>query len=723
MNELDGVIKEFLLESYENLDQLDRDLVMLEKDPRDAARLASVFRTVHTIKGSCGFFGFSRLGAVAHAGENLLGLLRDGRLLLDPTITTGLLALVDAVRGMLAHIENSGQEGDGDYTALIDHIRRLQQPPGDKEQDTPPPVIPSPVAPPPEEPAEDAAAAAEVATAGVCGGTIRVDVGLLDKLMDLISELVLARNQLLQFAASQRDVAFVSTSHRLNLITTALQEGVMKTRMQPIGNVFKPLPRLVRDVALATGKQVRLEQHGEGTELDKTLLEAIKGPLTHLVRNAIDHGIEPPEVRRARGKPACGLLCLRAFHEGGQVNVELSDDGKGIDLERLKAKALERGLVAHDRLAGMSDRELLQLIFLPGLSTSERVTSVSGRGVGMDVVKTNIEEVRGTVDVHSRPGEGTTVRVKIPLTLAIVPALIVSSGPARYAIPQVSLLELVRLEGRQALKGIERIHDTPVYRRRGSLLPLVYLGRELSGADAPSQADVVNIVVLRADDRPFGLVVDAVHDTEEIVVKPLGKLLRGIPLFSGATILGDGRVALILDVLSLARNARVVSEARHQAAAEKEATPDQDNRTALLLLGLGQSRLALPLHMVSRLEEFPASAVERASGQEVVQYRAQLLPLIRLAHLFPAAGAEPPAANDRLQVVVCSQQGRSVGLVVDRILDAVETTLDVQHPGQVAGILGSAVIQQRVTDLLDVHEVIRSVHPSFFDLPAATTRA
>jgi two-component system, chemotaxis family, sensor kinase CheA len=388
---------------------------------------------------------------------------------------------------------------------------------------------------------------------------------LLDKLMNLVGELVLARNQILQFSNGKEDVGLIAPSQRLNLITTELQEGVMKTRMQPIGNIWSKFPRTVRDVATMCGKQVRIEMEGKETELDKTIIEAIKDPLTHIVRKSVDHGIETPPKRVAAGKSAEGRLSLRAYHEGGQVIIEISDDGAGLDPEKLRRKAVEKGLITPEQSARMSEREATNLIFLPGFSTADKVTNVSGRGVGMDVVKTNIDKIGGTVDVQSKPGTGTTVRMKIPLTLAIIPALIVTNGGERYAIPQISLLELVRLEGEDAKKRIELIQGVPVYRLRGRLLPLVHLDRELRvdpSAKDPSEVDAVNIVILQADDRQFGLVVDHINDTEEIVVKPLGKQLKGIRTFAGSTIMGDGRVALILDVLGIAQASNVVNEVR-----------------------------------------------------------------------------------------------------------------------------------------------------------------
>ncbi len=672
MSELDSVVQEFLVESHENLDQLDRDLVALEKAPDDREKLASIFRTIHTIKGTCGFLGYDRLGALTHAGEGLLSRLRDGKLRLDPKRTSALLALVDAVRAMLARIEASGTEGDNDHAALIAHITQLHT------------AEPAPVGQSVPQPTVDGAgpsagvAGQEAPEPGLGGGvaesTIRVDVGLLDRLMTLVGELVLVRNQILQSTGPREGADFLNSAQRLDRITTDLQEGVMKTRMQPIGTVGKTLPRLVRDVALACGKNVRLDLEGEETEVDRTVLEAIKGPLTHLVRNAVDHGIEAPEVRAARGKPAEGRLLLRAYHAGGQVHIEARDDGGGIDGARVREKALARGLISAEQAERQSEQELLQLVFAPGFSTAERVTSVSGRGVGMDVVKTNIERIGGTVELESWPGHGTAVKIKVPLTLAIVPALLVTSGGERFAIPQVNLIELVRLDGELARQSIEDFHGALVYRLRGSLLPLVHLHRELRLAPPPGDS-AVHIVVLEADGRPFGLIVEGVNDTEEIVVKPLSKLLKGATHFAGSTILGDGKVALILDTLGVARAAGLVSEARNRpaeppalSAASLTAPP---RRPLLVVVGEKGRRLAVPLETVDRLEEVASSAVEWAGGREVVQQRGRLLPLVRLA-----GRQEGP-----LQVVVCAAGGRSVGLVVEAVLDILEGAAEVERVG------------------------------------------
>jgi two-component system chemotaxis sensor kinase CheA len=766
MNDSDEIVKEFVVESYENLDRLDRDLIALEKNPNDREILASVFRTIHTIKGTSGFLAFDKLGAVAHVGENLLGRLRDGQLALDREITTALLAMVDAVRQMLASIESAGVEGDRDDSALIANLTRLQrgsEAPAKTEAPAPlkaaaaaagvevdertaaigkaptpqveaaKPVVPAP-------PRETAATTTQSDTGeaqraqqpgrgqssgvSVSDGTIRLDVGLLDQLMNLVGELVLARNQVLQFANSTEDGGLLATSQRLNLITSELQEGVMKTRMQPIGNIWSKLPRTVRDLALACGKRVRVEMEGKETELDKTLIEAIKDPLTHIVRNSVDHGIESPEIREAAGKNPEGCLSLRAFHEGGQVNIEIADDGAGLDQDRIRSKAVQKGLITTDQVARLSDREIVNLVFLPGFSTAEKVTNVSGRGVGMDVVKTHIEKIGGMVELQSRPGRGVLVRMKIPLTLAIIPALTVTSAGERYAVPQVSLLELVRVENGANRQGIEMIHGAPVYRLRGRLLPLVYLNRELGAAGAtPNPAEnvsanfAVNIVVLEAEGRQFGLVVDEINDTQEIVVKPLSKHLKNITVYAGATIMGDGKVALILDVVGLAARGGILAEGREHAAAQATEAAEKGagaKQKLVLFTGRAGAQMAVPLQLLARLENIPGEQVERAGNQWVTQYRGQILPLIRVSHALEERRRAPGGdvltlpTTDMLQVLVLESEQKSFGLVVNQILDIVESALEPQSPATRAGVLYSAVVAERVTELLDVPSLLRA---------------
>jgi two-component system, chemotaxis family, sensor kinase CheA len=767
----DDIVREFLVESTENLDLLDRELVALEKNPKNRDTLASIFRTIHTIKGTCGFLGFTKLESVAHVGENLLSKLRDGALELTPEITTVLLQMVDAIRQMLQSIEANGNEGERNDEELIKTLTRLQQggaaaktekasstakpvaageSSGAKKTEqakAEPAVVPhSPAAPEKassaasagasekqesakEARAERSESAAREGEAGegkhgsVSESSIRVDVGLLDKLMTLVGELVLARNQILQFTNTTEDTALTAPSQRLNLITTELQEGVMKTRMQPIGNIWSKFPRTVRDVANACGKQIRIEMEGKETELDKTIIEAIKDPLTHIVRNSADHGFETPEKRAAAGKPAEGRLLLRAYHEGGQVNIEISDDGNGLDIEKLRRKALEKGLITAERAAQIGEREVSNLIFLPGFSTADKVTNVSGRGVGMDVVKTNIEKIGGTVDVQSVRGSGTTVKMKIPLTLAIVPGLIVLSASRRFVIPQVSLIELVRIEGDERNKGIEMVHGAPVYRLRGRLLPLAYLDKELqlsrTGKNGGALGGASNVVVLQADNRQFGLIVDEIKDTEEIVVKPLGRRLKNLKMFAGATIMGDGKVALILDVLGLAQRAGVISEQRSSALAAAETKSKEaasDKQTFLIFAGPDDARMALQLDSLARLEEIPSSQVEKSGGQWVVQYRGQILPLVRLETALEerrhrrrhAAPAETGQEGKNLQVLVCNYEGRSFGVVVEQILDILEDRAEVKSPATRAGVLCAAVISNRVTEILDLPAILHS---------------
>ncbi len=754
------IVKDFLVESYENLDRLDRDLVELEKNPKDKDALAGVFRTIHTIKGTCGFLGFGKLEKVAHVGENLLSRLRDGQLVLTQEITTVLLNMVDAVRQMLKEIESTGTDGTNDYPELREELTRLHQgmPKHEKGQAAKKGARTTPSAAGAAAPAEKitvpdlvmdaeagkSASQAEqgetraseadgqrslqtAAHASASDSTVRVNVGLLDKVMTLVGELVLARNQVLQYSGRAKDAGLLAAAQRLNLITTELQEGVMKTRMQPIGNIWGQFPRTVRDVAQGCGKEVTIEMEGKETELDKTIIEAIKDPLTHLVRNSVDHGIELPEERVKKGKSRSGRLILRAFHEGGQVNIEISDDGAGLNSERIRKKALERGIVSTEQVTRMSERDVFNLIFLPGFSTAEKVTNVSGRGVGMDVVRTNVERIGGSVDVQSTPGQGTTVKVKIPLTLAIIPALVVTCAGDRYAIPQVSLLELVRLEGEKVGKAIELVHGAPVYRLRGRLLPLVYLNRELKVAaneegtaagSGKTNDEAVNIVVLQADERQFGLVVDQINDTEEIVVKPLRKQLKTIKTFAGSSIMGDGKVALILDVLGLAQRASVIAETRDRMMTDRVTQFEDkgvEKQTFLLFVGPGDSRMAIPLSTLARLEEFPVKQVEMSGSQWVTQYRGQILPLIRLsvmmeerrAKLRALQAAAPAADAQPVQVLVLNHEGHSFGLVVEQILDIVDDRAEVKSAATRESVLYSVVIGDRVTELLDIPSILR----------------
>jgi two-component system chemotaxis sensor kinase CheA len=772
MDEMDEIVQEFLVESHENLDQLDRDLVALEQEPDSRDLLASIFRTIHTIKGTSGFLAFGQLESVTHVGENLLARLRDGKMRMTPETTDVLLAMVDTVRELLSAIEAEGTEGDVDVTSVVARVTAVLEgraPAAPVEAVVDPvldPAVDLPAAPPPavqadaqaDAQAEDEAEGPETApialedlvaelpaavpapaSAGMRepepvehpehpaspeGGeaktkrnlaesSIRVDVDLLDSLMRLVGELVLTRNQIVRQAGEQAGGELNGAAQRLNLIATELQEGVMKTRMQPMDHLWAKLPRVVRDLGSICGKKVSLDMFGRETELDRSLLESVKDPLTHLVRNAVDHGLESPEQRRAAGKPEEGLLTLRAYHEGGQVVVEVCDDGAGIDPARVAAKAVERGLRTQGQIEAMSQADLLQLIFLPGFSTAAAVTNVSGRGVGMDVVRTNIEAIGGTIEVESVLGRGTTCRLRIPLTLAIVPALTVECSGDRYAIPQVSLLELVALDADRAAAEVEDVNGAPVYRLRGDLLPLVNLAEVLHVESDRSDGHVL-IAVLQAEGRRFGLVIDRVLSTEEIVVKPLTTRLKAVGAFSGATILGDGRVALILDVQSLARNALSQEALEHGSVGRESVaeTSDAAEQVSMLIAGIGGGRrVAIPLSSVTRLEQVPTSSVEVVGSREVVQYRGSILPLLRLdGHL----GAMSERHGEDLAMVVYSAGGRSVAIVVDEIVDIVDEDTRSRSDIDDHGLLGSTLIRDRIVEVLDVRSAILAADPRFF---------
>jgi two-component system chemotaxis sensor kinase CheA len=748
---LDDIVEEFLVESHENLDQLDTDLVALEQEPTSRERLSSIFRTIHTIKGTSGFLAFNRLEEVTHVGENMLSRLRDGELALTPARTSVLLQMVD-VSAVVAAISAAmadpppapAPEPASPAAKKAPAKRASRRAParaaartaatrskaaaGRAAAEPAEEVGPPPAPEPPVEPGELSEGEwAAVAADGqprrpVADSTIRVDVELLDSLMLLVGELVLTRNQIVQYVGRSSDTDLVRASQRLNLIASELQEGVMKTRMQPIDHIWSKLPRVVRDLGLQLAKSIRLEMEGRDTELDKTLLEAVKDPLTHLVRNSVDHGIEPADVRAAAGKPAEGLLTLRAKHESGQVVVEVADDGAGIDPATIGAKAVERGLITRDTLHRMGAQDVLQLIFLPGFSTAAAVTNVSGRGVGMDVVKTNIEAIGGTIEVESQPGEGTCVRLRIPLTLAIVPALTVECAGDRYAIPQISLQELVALDAGKAATAVEEVGGAPVYRLRGELLPLVRL-TEVLGLPSERDDGHVVIAVLRSEGRRFGLVVDRVINTEEIVVKAVGTQLKAIGLYSGATVLGDGTVALILDVQALARRAlrtETTERQEQREAAAAAAAPDTE-RQRMLLAAIGEGRrVAIPLDTVTRLEQVRAESVEKVGNREVVQYRGAILPIVRLdRHL----GAYGRAEREVLEVIVYSDHGRSVAIVVEEILDIVDGEAAVRSDIDDLGLLGSAVLGDKVTELLDVRAAILAADPAFYDTALASAAA
>lgn len=704
---MDDLLSDFLTETHEGLSAVDEALLRLERAPDDAPTLAEVFRQVHTIKGTCGFLGLSRLEKVAHAGETILGLYRDGSLKVTPEGITLIFTAVDAIRQIVVGLEQNGQEPEGDDSAVIAALDAASRGesitlPNAPEVKAEAPVEAAPVAaapPPPGPRAPEAQAEAVQTESAAAQQTIRVSVEVLEDLMTLVSELVLTRNQLMQLARVSSDSQISVPLQRLSHITSELQEGVMKTRMQPIGNAWAKLPRLVRDLANELGKKIDLEMRGADTELDRQVLELIKDPLTHMVRNSGDHGLEKPADRRAAGKPETGRILLNAYHQGGHIIIEIGDDGRGLPVDKIRAKVLAQGLATEAELAQMNEHDVLRFIFRPGFSTAQQITSVSGRGVGMDVVKTNIERIGGTIELRSKEGRGTTFTIKIPLTLAIVSALIVQAGGERFAIPQIGVVELVRVgDEHEGSTRIEMIKDAPVLRLRDRLLPLVSLSSLLRLREAPVGGLEGYVVVMQVGANVFGIVVDRVFDTEEIVVKPVAPILRHITMFSGNTILGDGSVIMILDPNGVARGAGITAEGRAEDQQTVTATGGirSDSSTSLLLFRAGdQTPKAVPLGLVARLEDIPVERIEMSGGTPVVQYRGQLMPMV------PIAGHWEAPESGRQAVLVFTEGQRSMGLMVDEILDVVEEPLVIQPGSDRLGYLGSAVISERVTDVID----------------------
>ncbi|WP_286011077.1 chemotaxis protein CheA [Oceanitalea stevensii] len=744
---MDEIVHEFLVESYENLDQLDQDLVALESAPTSRELLSSIFRTVHTIKGTSGFLGYGNLERVSHTGESLLAELRDGARRMDQATTDVLLALVDTLRAILGSIED-GRGDDHDVEPTIARIVAVQEgltppepaapaeaepvaddAPAEPAAPAPAPAAeparkvigkrraaeapaPAPVAPTPAAPAAEQAESQPEPEhhRNAAESSIRVDVELLDSLMRQVGELVLVRNQFDRLSDRGEDAELARSAQRLSLIATELQEGVMKTRMQPIEHVWNKMPRVVRDLAAMLGRKVSLSMLGGETELDRSLLEAVKDPLTHLVRNAVDHGIEAPAERVAAGKPEQGQVTLRAYHAGGQVIVEIADDGHGIDPDAVAASAVRKGVRTEEQVRAMSPQEIYELLFLPGFSTAKAVTNVSGRGVGMDVVRTKIEAIGGSVDVDSQPGAGTTWRLRIPLTLAIMPALTVTCGPRTFAIAQTNLLELVAVESSQ----LEYVGTAPVYRLRGALLPLLSLA-EVLGME-PEEQSSHTIAVLQADEQRFGLLVDRVLNNEEIVVKALSSRIKQIGLYSGATVLGDGDIALILDVQAIARRALIGELGQLVRASRAPEVRASGTEQQLLVVAIGEGRrVAIPLADVTRLERMPADRLERVGSREVVQYRGDLLPVARLDRVLGAMSYEQP---EELLVIVLTSGGVTVAVVVGEIVDIVTDDPASRSGLEDTGLTGSTVIKDRVTELLDVSDLLHAVGIAPFDTSA-----
>jgi len=777
----DDILQGFLEESWENLNQLDSDIVAFEKDTENDDLLASVFRTIHTIKGTCGFIGLTRIGSVSHATENVLGKMRDRSIERTTDGISLVLEGIDGIKELMQGLEANGEEPNVDHQELIRNLEQvaegkdasqftgnasqqeaqataqagtqktteagidtatLMTDSGDVDFDELDKAIneaaarhreklekqekqekeeaQSPNAAPAGEKQAEKAVAKKTAPVEadaqpskkktVADLSIRVNVNVLDRLMNLVGELVLARNQLIQLSRDDEESRYSAPITHLDRVTSDLQEGVMKTRMQPIGNAWSKLPRLVRDLARITEKQIELEMDGADTELDRTVLDAIKDPLTHMVRNSADHGVETTAERLAAGKTEKGTIHLDAYHEGGHVIICIEDDGAGINAERVLNKALTNGLVSEADAANLSDYDIHQFIFHPGLSTAEKVSSVSGRGVGMDVVRTEIERIGGTVDLLSKEGQGTTVRIKIPLTLAIISALVVKAGDQSFAIPQLGVVELVRLAADQRSR-IERIHDKQVFRLRDRLLPLVELTDVLQIEPSSEEKDSdVNIVVVQVGEEQFGLVVDEVFDTEEIVVKPVGLLMKDIAIYQGTTILGDGRVIMILDVTGIASDFSALSatSVNRDAHTEDEKKNAQENTSLLVFDAGNETMMAVPLALVSRLEEFSRDKIEQSSNGPIIQYRDCLLSLQSISGSFDSSQTAPQP------VIVFSDGQKSMGLMVDGINDVVEEHLTIQVQSNRPGVLGTAVIDGKATEVIDTQHYVEQTDPEWF---------
>lgn len=707
---MDDLTKEFFAESLEGLDQMDRCLVDLEARPHDTELLGEIFRVVHNIKGTTGFLGFPRLERLAHAGEHLLSGLRDGRFIANEEVISCLLRLADGLREILVLIEKTGNEGarrEDDDAAFLALMREL-----DARATSGPLAAPEEVRHSAPQPVVHGSP--NVATVVSSEKTLRVDVDVLNRMMNLVGELVLTRNQLLQGRVDGGTTP--ELARRLDAVTADLRETVMQARMQPIGHLFSKFPRMVRDLARNCEKKVRVEFSGQDTGLDRSLLEAIKDPLTHALRNAIDHGIECPAERLKASKCVQGFLSLRAFHQNGSVVIELADDGAGMSPRLLREKAAKRQLITADQASSMNDRDALQLIFLPGFSTAEAVTHVSGRGVGMDVVRANVERVGGTVEIESVEGKGTVVRLRLPLTLAIVRALIVRSAGQSFCLPQSALLELVYVPAREASEAIHCMGEAELYRLRDDLMPLVRLDRLLGlSCDGARQRtgkeEGFYLVVLESEGCRYALMVDDLRAPEEIVVKPLSPVLRDIGAFSGATVLGTGMLALILDVPALGARACVRKRSDETPRIQPETATQSPESTPFLIFedrvgARPAERMALPLAAVERIEAFPLSDVEFANGQPLLQYRGALLPLEDRSGRLGSIVED--AAQD-VTVLICHKQiaagrTRRFGMVVERVLEVARGDLVAKDIQICTGRL--AVIDKR---LAIVHEDFDSV--------------
>jgi len=714
---MDDLLDEFLAEANENLDNLDTDLVRLERNPDDRQLVAKIFRVIHTVKGGAGFLGLDRLGALAHACEAVLARVRDGEVKADGAMVSLVLEGLDHIKDLLTEVEAIRKEPpgeDGDLVARLQAFAAGQAtravpkedrrvPGGSTELDgsieaartdvawalpdaAPTSNLPAPV--------REEAPAAESEHAGHGGHSIRVDVDVLDSLFTNVGELVLARNQLAQSLPGFEDGAAASVFRRLNAVTAALRDGILAARMQPVRNAWSRLPRQVRDLGRDLGKRIELRTDGGDTELDRELLERIRDPLTHMVRNAADHGIEAPAERRAAGKPETGTISVTARHQAGYVVIEVADDGRGIDVEAVGRRAVAQGLVSAAALSEMPDERICEFIFAPGFSTAATVTNVSGRGVGMDVVRANIEDLGGSIALHAARGSGSTFVMRLPLTLAIIAALLVEAGGQRFAVPRLNVEELVRASA-TGDPGVETINGAPLLRLRGVHLPLLRLTDVLALAPAQARDEFLRIAVVQAGGRRFGLIVDAVGDTEEIVVKPVPPIIREVGLYAGTTILGDSSVAMILDPNRLAATLSATAVAEPESRS-RELVKVPEPAAAFLLVRIDDRQwAAVPVASVVKLVEVDLERVEHVRRRPVILDDDAVVPLASLDGAVPANG------EGRAPAVIIGDGTHRMGLIVRQILDIVEAPTSRRLPPDGLGSLGVMQVDGRAVDILD----------------------
>ena len=781
---MDELLRDFVTETVEGLQQLDELILSLEANPENMGSIRDAFRILHTIKGTCGFIGLVRMQSVAHKAENILSEMREGNLTATPAIISNIFSALDTIRVICDGIEETGSEPENDDSELLKILDAclikvetstedapieieavapeavvapgdespaereptleeldaifaqtecldLMEAPHGSSQASEPAIeehkeepkkahkelaeeshgaadeAPAPIRQPRAAAPVDEGASAKKEVAGA-NQSIRIGLDIVDDLMNLVGELVLTRNQLLQQDAEspQGNNFRNNVLSRLSMLTTELQQVVMKTRMQPVSNAWAKLPRLVRDTASELKKNIQLKQFGAETELDRQVIEFIKDPLVHMIRNSCDHGIETPEERKKAGKSEMGTISLKSFHQGGHVIIEITDDGKGIDPDQVKRKAIEKNVISEAEARDMSEDQLLQLIFEPGFSTAQAVTEISGRGVGMDIVLSNIENLSGAIKLSSQKGAGSTFTIKIPLTLSIISVLLVGCDDFVFALPQLSIIEILNVKGSRS-QNIEHIEDKLFLRWRSKILPLIDLGDIMNMKSGRKEKHGEYIIVVQVLNNYFGLMVDKVYDSQEIVVKPLAKILKNIPLFSGSTILGNGEVVLIMDL-----NYFSVTNDKSKGLSFDITQDDIDgdkNKQTIILIFKSQNKLkAVPLALVSRIDEIHTSEVQDVQGQSIFLYREQLIPIMDYVD-------DPNRTEEAFPILMFSDRGYKIALVIDEVVDIIEASTEIQLDSNTEDDLGTAIIQGVPMTVIDSQSYFKKAYPHWHE--------